>query len=149
MDRINKFYRYCSSNLMPGIPDSANSAWRTNCLALSRNPTHTLRPNDRTYAPFPLFTPSLPSRTCAHSQHTTHNIQHTGRHPVACTIQHTHTQIQFNDSGTLNATAGFTFNKTTNNITIAIFTVLSNFIYKSLGKFAFHISSIGFKFYNH
>ena len=29
------------------------------------------------------------------------------------------TQIQFNDSGTLNATAGFTFNKTTNNITIA------------------------------
>ena len=28
------------------------------------------------------------------------------------------TQVQFNDSGTLNATSGFTFNKTTNNVTI-------------------------------
>ena len=37
----------------------------------------------------------------------------------AASVTGSNTQVQFNDSGTLNATAGFTFNKSTNNITIA------------------------------
>lgn len=50
---------------------------------------------------------------------TTDNIYWVSATSLATSAGGSNTQIQFNDSGSFNGSAGFTFNKTTNNLTIA------------------------------